>query len=71
MAITTMKRVTVMGGDYNYAGDIIEVLVKKSGEIRCVVEDDNGRLFIHNGGQVGMSSSELMDLKRQSRSDGW
>ncbi len=47
-------RVTVTGGDYTYEGDIVSTFIKKRGGVRYVVEDDNGRLFIHNAKQVGL-----------------
>jgi len=44
--------VIVTGGDYTYRGWIVGAAVKRSGAIRSVVEDDNGRLFIHNAKQL-------------------
>jgi hypothetical protein len=46
------QRVTVKGGDYTYEGWIVAIFSKRSGATRYVVEDDNGRLFIHNDGQI-------------------
>jgi len=46
------RRVTVHGSDYSYEGWIDAVFRKRSGEVRCVVEDINGRLFIHNAGNI-------------------
>jgi hypothetical protein len=46
-------RVTVTGGDYTYSGTLAAVVIKRSGAIRYVIEDDNGRLFIHNARQLG------------------
>jgi hypothetical protein len=48
------KRITVRGGDYSYEGYIVAVFLKRRGGVRYVVEDDNGRLFIHNAKQVGL-----------------
>lgn len=46
-------RVRVTAGDYSYDGYIASVFLKvKSGAARCVVEDDNGRLFIHSPAQL-------------------
>lgn len=45
---------TIRGGDYTYEGYIIQTFVKRRGGTRYVVEDDNGRLFIHNAQQVGL-----------------
>lgn len=40
---TMVKKV---GGDYSFSGMVVAVVVKKSGAIRYVVEDDRGLLFI-------------------------
>lgn len=45
-------RVTVKGGDYSYEGNVVSTFQKRSLALRCVVEDDNGRLFIHNAGNI-------------------
>lgn len=45
--------VTVKGGDYEYAGTLVSHFHKLRGGIRYVVEDANGRLFIHNAKQLG------------------
>lgn len=44
--------VEVHGNDYSYKGVVVSVFDKISGAIRVVVEDDNGRLFIHNPQQI-------------------
>lgn len=44
--------VRVTASDYRYDGWLIMVGCKRSGALRCVVEDSNGRLFIHNAGQL-------------------
>lgn len=44
--------VHVTANDYEYDGWIIALGKKRSGAIRCVVEDEHGRLFIHNSGQI-------------------
>lgn len=44
--------VIVKAGDYSYRGYLVVEFEKLSGAVRCVVEDENGRLFIHNPGQV-------------------
>lgn len=46
------KSVRVVANDYSYEGKIVSVFQKRSEAWRCVVEDDNGRLFIHNAMQV-------------------
>ena len=46
-------RVTVAGNDYIYQGWLAGLAIKQSGAIRYVVEDDCGRLFIHNASQLG------------------
>lgn len=48
-------KVTVTGGDYTYEGYIVAIFFKRrGGGTRYVVEDDNGRLFIHNAKQLGL-----------------
>ncbi len=44
--------VTVKANDYTYDGWLIMVGHKRSGQVRCVVEDDHGRLFVHNALQL-------------------
>jgi len=44
--------ITVTTTDYSYDGYLITVFEKRSGVTRCIVEDDNGRLFIHNPLQI-------------------
>ena len=46
-------RVTVTGNDYIYQGWLAGLVIKQSGAIRYVVEDDCGRLFIQNASQLG------------------
>jgi Lar family restriction alleviation protein len=50
--------VHVVAGDYDYHGRIAAVFPKlKSGEVRYVVEDDRGRLFIHGPKQIHQAAS--------------
>ena len=44
--------VTVKASDYSYDGWLVSVFPKRSHQLRCVVEDANGRLFIHNASQL-------------------
>lgn len=44
--------VLVKANDYSYVGVLVSTFTKISGAIRCVVEDDKGRLFIHNPSQI-------------------
>lgn len=44
--------VTVIASDYRYDGWVIMLGNKRSGKLRCVVEDANGRCFIHNALQL-------------------
>jgi len=44
--------VTVKANDYAYDGWVIGGGEKRSGHFRVIVEDDFGRLFVHNCGQV-------------------
>jgi hypothetical protein len=34
------------GGDYSFYGDVVAVFTKRSGAVRCVVENDAGILHI-------------------------
>lgn len=50
------RRVTVIASDYYYEGWLVTVFNKRrKSQVRCVVEDDNGRLFIHNASQLRAS----------------
>lgn len=51
-AMSEPPPVTVRGGDYQYDGWLVSVFKKRKGQWRCVVEDEGGRLFIHNASQV-------------------
>lgn len=43
----------IRGGDYIYGGWLVSTFRKRhKGVWRCVVEDMNGRLFIHNASQL-------------------
>jgi len=46
------QKVRVTANDYAYEGWMTGVVRKHSGAILAVVEDDNGRLFIHNAKQL-------------------
>ena len=47
-------KVRVQGSDYSYEGWVVTVFRKKRAphQLRCDVEDENGRLFIHNATQL-------------------
>lgn len=47
--------IRVRAADYSYDGRLAAVVVKNSGAIRYVVEDQNRRLFIHNAAQIGVT----------------
>jgi hypothetical protein len=53
--------VRVQGSDYAYAGELVGMAIKKSGAIRYIVEDHNGRLFVHNGKQLGLEEITIKD----------
>jgi hypothetical protein len=53
--------VTVTGNDYHYSGYLVSVFRKRRGDVRYIVEDDNGRLFIHNAKQLGVSEGWGID----------
>lgn len=44
--------VGVQAGDYRYTGEVAGFITKRSGEVRAIVEDSNGRLFIHHPAQL-------------------
>ena len=46
------ERVFKVGGDYTFEGNIRGIICKKSGQVRYVVEDDRGLLFIFNATQL-------------------
>lgn len=53
MTFDMHEPITVQGGDYSYEWIIVSVFYKrKSNALRFVVEDNNGRLFIHNETQL-------------------
>ncbi len=52
------QEVTVIATDYRYDGWLMMVGPKRSGAIRCVVEDPLGRLFIHNPSQIRVREPE-------------
>lgn len=57
MSITSKKwkrilKVKIKANDYSYEGWIVSSFYKRSGAARIVVEDEYGRLFIHNPSQV-------------------
>lgn len=52
-------RVTVTASDYAYEGWLSTIVRKRSGAFRAVVEDDNGRLFIHNAGQLSLKEARM------------
>jgi hypothetical protein len=55
-----MSAVRVQATDYSYEGRMVTAFAKIPKEwhrvsvIRCVVEDDRGRLFIHNPAQLSL-----------------
>ena len=51
-AVIGRERVHVKASDYSYIGWLVVAFRKNSGQMRCVVEDENGRLFIHNPTQL-------------------
>ena len=51
-------KVKIQANDYSYEGWVVATFTKRGGATRIVVEDDNGRLFIHNLTQV-VSTDDL------------
>jgi hypothetical protein len=45
-------RVTKVGGDYRFEGEVRAVFTKRSGKVRYVVENGDGLLFIFNEGNL-------------------
>jgi hypothetical protein len=45
-------RVEKGGGDYVFRGEVRAVFTKRSGQVRIVVENDDGILHIFNPGQL-------------------
>jgi hypothetical protein len=54
--------VHVTGSDYQYDGWLASVFTKRSGTVRYVVEDANGRLFIHNAKQLGVAEGWMSEV---------
>jgi hypothetical protein len=44
-------------GDYRFAGLVVGVIRKRSGEVRYVVEDDRGLLLILNAKQLRLQGA--------------
>jgi hypothetical protein len=53
--------VTVVANDYSYDGTIVAIFAKLSEQVRVVVEDDKGRLFIHNPSQLTRLRTAAVD----------
>lgn len=53
--------VRVQAGDYTYTGWLVSSFMKRSGKVRVVVEDVNGRLFIHNPAQIALEPVPITD----------
>lgn len=51
-AANRRQHVAIKAADYTYVGWVVGAFCKMRGPARCVVEDQNGRLFIHNAGQL-------------------
>jgi hypothetical protein len=54
-----MIRVCVKAKDYSYYGEVVGAAVKRSGLVRFIVEDENGRLFIHSHEHLGMPEPRI------------
>lgn len=46
------REVTIRGDDFEYHGYLIFSFKKRNGKLRCVIEDENNRLFIQRPDQV-------------------
>lgn len=60
MTVSLGRTIRVQASDYSYVGKVRTAFMKGSGQWRCVVEDDCGRLFIHNAGQLQLEHRKLM-----------
>lgn len=40
------------GGDYRFSGYVVAIFEKRSGQVRCVVENQDGILHIFNPAQL-------------------
>lgn len=56
--------VRVAAGDYTYTGWLVSSFTKRSGKVRVVVEDVNGRLFIHNPAQLSREPIPITEKGR-------
>jgi hypothetical protein len=56
---TETVHVTVTGSDYTYSGTLAGIAIKRNGEIRYVVEADDGSLFVHSAKQLGKDEGWL------------
>ncbi len=54
--------VQVIANDYTYSGYLACALRKRKGAIRFVIEDSEGRLFIHNALQCGFDEPDPIPL---------
>ena len=52
-------RVSKRSGDYEFDGEIVAVIPKRSGAIRYAVEDDRGLLLVMNARQCGIEDNHL------------
>lgn len=52
------RKVQIKGKDYTYDGWVVAAFNKRSGVVRYVIEDANGRCFIHNVAQIAGPAKE-------------
>lgn len=55
--ISICDRVIKDSGDYTFEGMVVSIFYKRSGVMRCVVEDDRGLLFIFSPSQLRVVDS--------------
>ncbi|APZ81791.1 hypothetical protein vBEliSR6L_26 [Erythrobacter phage vB_EliS_R6L] len=60
-------RVSKRSGDYEFDGEVVAIIPKRSGAIRYAVEDDRGLLLVMNARQCGLPEPE----DRSPRSAPW
>jgi hypothetical protein len=58
MSFNVDDKVKRVNSDYTFVGTIVAKFNKLSGEVRYVVEDDRGVLFIWNESNMGLEKKE-------------
>jgi hypothetical protein len=56
-------KVAKTGGDYTFHGEVVAVFSKRSGQVRYVIENDEGILHIFSGKQLSINSKVQQECK--------